>query len=108
MYICVNVENYMMNCELGTVTDVSIFTREYYPHLSGYGYGNSLKPEVRIRIQVWAKNNETGTDLGDHYPHPNPAGAMFVCFPEMSFPTCNGQTRGTWNFAGQRIAHIRT
>ena len=67
-----------MKCELGKVTEMGIFTCVYYPHPTGYGYGNNLKPEVRVRVWVWAKNNETGMCLGDHYPHPNLAGAMLI------------------------------
>ena len=76
--IYVNVEKYMMKCELGKSIEMGIMTRGYYPHLTGYGYVNILKPEVRVQVRVWARNNEMGKGLGDHYPHPNPAGAMLI------------------------------
>ena len=37
-----------------------------------------MKPGVRVRVRVWAKNIGTGAGLGEHYPRPNPAGAMLI------------------------------
>src|SRR4051812_25610296 len=78
-YICRNAKkNTLSKCELGKVADMGIFTRGYYQHPVGYGYGNNLKPEVGVRLRVWANNIQTGKGLGKHYPHPNPAGAMLI------------------------------
>ena len=82
MYICENAKQYMVKGELGKVAEMGIFTRGYYPHQAGYGYGNNLKPEARVQVRVWAKNIDTGKGLRNHYPHPNPALTLSVpvCF----------------------------
>lgn len=46
---CGNAETYMVKCELGKVVKMSIFAYGY-PHPDKYGYGNSLKPKVRIWV----------------------------------------------------------
>ena len=68
----VNFEHADINIKMG------IFTRGYYPYPAGYGYVNNLKPEVWVRVRVWAENIETGTGLGTHYPYPYPAGACHI------------------------------
>ena len=65
-----------MKCDMDKVVEMDIFVSEYSSHPTGYGFGNNLKPEVRVRVQVWAKNIETGVGLGTHYPYPYSAGAM--------------------------------
>ena len=70
-YICVNVQKYMMKCELGKVIEMGILTCGYYPHPTGYSYGTVWNPrwgygygygqKIMRRVRVWATITRTRT-----------------------------------------------